>query len=147
MTRLMILAFVVCLLMLVLAPTLNTNQLGFIDHKTAVGWIGIGVMVGGLGLRLWVSYVSTMWITAQPQLVRDGPYRILRHPRYTGVILLWVGAGMTTANWIVPLINAAVMFGVYYFRIQSEEAMLLAEFGEQYQAYRVHTWRLVPFVF
>jgi len=60
---------------------------------------------------------------------------------------MWIGAGFATLNWIAATIIILVMVTGYHYRIISEEAMLLTTFGEQYQAYRADTWKLLPFVY
>ncbi len=75
-----------------------------------------------------------------------GPHEYVRHPCYLGVILLWVGAGLATVNWIAAALVTLTFVAAYRYRINAEERMLVASFGEQYVAYKEHTWRLLPFV-
>jgi len=72
---------------------------------------------------------------------------VIRNPGYSGDLLLWVGAGLAVSNWIVAVVITLVMFSSYRYRIQSEEHMLLATFGEDYQAYMAKTWRLIPLIY
>lgn len=60
---------------------------------------------------------------------------MIRHPGYSGMLLLWVGAGVAVSNWIVAVVATLVMLASYRYRIQSEEHKLLATFGKEYQAY------------
>jgi protein-S-isoprenylcysteine O-methyltransferase Ste14 len=62
-------------------------------------------------------------------------------------MLVWVGSGLALGNWIAAALIALIMFGVYGYRIRSEEAMLLATFGDRYQQYRRQTWKLLPFLY
>jgi protein-S-isoprenylcysteine O-methyltransferase Ste14 len=64
-----------------------------------------------------------------------------------GVLLMWVGAGFATLNWVAVTVIMLAMGLSYHYRIVSEEAMLMTTFGEQYQTYKEHTWRLLPFVY
>jgi protein-S-isoprenylcysteine O-methyltransferase len=152
-TRLLGTAFLLAILALIAAPVLNAFQAGEVSHVLIIGWIGIGIMLCGLALRLWANvvlgryYTSTLRLTEGQRIVTGGPYRILRHPGYSGMLMTWVGAGLATANWIAATLIALVMLAAYYYRIQSEEAMLLTSFGEPYQAYAARTWRLLPFVY
>src|SRR5262245_12652866 len=94
-------------------------------------------MIGGLALRLWANqtlgqfYTSTLRIAERQRIIRQGPYKVLRHPGYGGLLLTWAGAGLATENWIAATIIILVMFISYHYRIISEEAMLLTAFGEQ----------------
>lgn len=118
-----------------------------------VSGFGLALMVAGVGLRVWAMrvlgeyYTRTLRTAQQQNLVDRGPYRVIRHPGYLGVLMLWVGAGLATANWMATLLIALVMFVAYHYRIQSEEQMLAATFGEQYRQYAGRTRRLIPFVF
>ena len=62
-------------------------------------------------------------------------------------MLVWVGSGLALANWIAAVLITLLMFGVYRYRIRSEEAMLLTTFGERYQQYCQQTWKLLPFLY
>ena len=85
-------------------------------------------------------------ISESQRVVQEGPYKNVRHPGYLGVILLWVGAGLATVNWIVAALATLTVIAAYRYRINAEERMLVASFGAQYEAYMKHTWRLLLFV-
>jgi len=110
-------------------------------------------MVSGIGLRAWANttlgafYTRTLRVTADQQLIEQGPYRVLRHPGYTGGILLWIGAGLATVNWLVTSVIAIVTSSAYGYRIRSEEAMLVQTFGAAYQTYQQRTWKLFPLIY
>jgi protein-S-isoprenylcysteine O-methyltransferase Ste14 len=93
---------------------------------------------------LGVFYTRTLRVSAEQHIVETGPYRVVRHPGYTGSMLFWLGAGLATMNWLITGIIAIVTASGYVYRIQSEEAMLEQTFGEDYQAYQRRTWRLFP---
>ena len=137
---------------IILPPVLNLIQMG----QTAlaiVGWIGLVIMLLGLGLRVWsmrvlgAFYSRTLRVTDTQSIVTQGPYRVIRHPGYLGTMLVWVGYGLALTNWIAAALIALLMLGVYGYRIHSEEAMLLATFGDQYQRYCQRTWKLLPFLY
>jgi protein-S-isoprenylcysteine O-methyltransferase Ste14 len=71
----------------------------------------------------------------------------VRHPGYLGVLLLWLGAGLASANVLVAGLIAISMGRAYRRRIGSEEAMLTDTFGEDYVAYTHRTRRLIPWVY
>src|SRR5262245_19763289 len=152
-TRLIGKAFIIAILVLIAAPALNAFQIGPLSKGVAVGWAGIGVMLGGIALRWWANrtlgrfYTSTLCVAEGQEIIRQGPYKTLRHPGYSGVLLMWVGAGFATLNWVAVTIIILAMGVGYHYRIASEEAMLMTTFGEQYQTYKAHTWKLLPFVY
>jgi protein-S-isoprenylcysteine O-methyltransferase len=152
-TRLLGAAFGLGLLALAGAPVLNAYGVADMVLGPAVGWGGVAVMVGGLALRLWSQavlgryYTSTLRHAADQPVLAAGPYRLLRHPGYAGLLLAWLGAGLATANWAAALAIAFLMVAAYSYRIAAEEAMLLGTFGDRYKEYMARTWRLVPYVY
>ena len=151
-TRLIGLAFGLSILALILAPLLNSFEVAHLDLGFPVGWVGVTLMLGGLALRWWANavlgrfYTSTLRLAEDQQIVRAGPYRLVRHPGYGGVLLLWVRAGLASQNWAVAAIILSLMSVAYAYRIKSEESMLQTAFGDQYRSYMQSTWRLVPWV-
>ncbi len=150
-TRYIGLAFGVTFGMLLLSPILNALQVGRLSDT--VGVIGLVVMVVGLGLRYWTHktlgafYTRTLLVTTDHHIVDNGPYRIIRNPGYLGTLLLFIGAGLAVSNWIAVIVIAAALVSAYRYRIRSEEAMLVTEFGDAYKAYMARTWKLVPLVY
>jgi protein-S-isoprenylcysteine O-methyltransferase len=152
-TRLLGAAFGLGLLALAVAPALNAYGVAEMAAGAVVGWIGVAVVVAGLALRLWSQavlgryYTSTLRHAADQPVLAAGPYRLLRHPGYGGMLLAWLGAGLATANWAATLALALLMVVAYAYRIAAEEAMLLGAFGERYKEYMARTWRLAPYVY
>ena len=152
-TRLIGAYFGVACVALLIAPLLNLVPRGHLGHAGLTGWAGIVIMVGGIALRFWANralgayYTRTLRTAPEQRIARNGPYRLIRHPGYLGVVLMWVGAGLATVNWITGSIIVVGALAAYGYRIRSEEAMLAEAFGPQYRAYEARTWRLVPFIF
>ncbi len=152
-TKLVGIAFFLTGLALLAAPALNYLQIGTLTLSPFVGWIGIVIAVSGIALRLWANktlgafYTRTLRVAATQHIVREGPYRLLRHPGYLGSILMWVGAALATTNWIAAFVAVVVMFIAYHFRIVSEEIMLLTAMGKEYREYQAHTWKLIPLIY
>jgi len=152
-TRLLGAAFGLGLLALAAAPALNAYGVATMDLGGAAGWVGVAVMLGGLAVRLWSQavlgryYTSTLRHAADQPVLASGPYRLLRHPGYAGMLLAWLGAGLATTNWAVALVLCLLMVVAYSYRIAAEEAMLLGAFGDRYKEYMARTWRLLPYVY
>ena len=152
-TRLLGLAFGFSILALLLAPLLNHFEVARLDLGFPVGWVGVALMLGGLALRWWANavlgryYTSTLRLAEGQQIVRAGPYRLVRHPGYGGVLLLWAGAGLASQNWAAAAIVLGQMSVAFACRIKSEESMLQTAFGDQYRSYMQATWKLIPWVF
>jgi protein-S-isoprenylcysteine O-methyltransferase Ste14 len=117
------------------------------------GAFGPVVMLVGLGLRIWAAlvlgrfYTRTLRVEGDQIVVRDGPYQLVRHPGYLGVLLMWGGFGLSAANWLATLGVGLAMGFAYNRRIRSEEAMLVEKLGDTYREYTETTWRLVPGVY
>jgi protein-S-isoprenylcysteine O-methyltransferase len=145
-------AFLAALVALLLAPVLNAFRIGVIG-PAAVGWVGVGLMLSGFALRFWATralgrfYTRTLRIAGDQPVIDHGPYKVLRHPGYSGVLVMWAGAGLAALNWIVAAALIVGMGGVYGYRIRCEEEMLRSSLGQPYETYRARTWRLVPFLY
>ena len=145
--------FGVSILLLLLAPLLNAFHLGRAGTGLLLAWLGVALMALGILLRAWSTrvlgrfYTRTLLIDSGHRLVREGPYRLVRHPGYTGSLLVWIGAGLAAANWIVFIPVSLLCLAAYIYRMRSEEAMLLATFGQEYEEYMRCTKRLVPFIY
>jgi protein-S-isoprenylcysteine O-methyltransferase Ste14 len=116
----------------------------------AFQYIGLLVMIGG-GLLRHVALVSlgtlfsrVVQIQADHRIIKTGPYRWFRHPAYTGMILINVGAVMALGTWLGALIVLILMLFSTLYRIRVEEILLLETFGNEYRAYMAETWRLFP---
>jgi protein-S-isoprenylcysteine O-methyltransferase Ste14 len=116
-------------------------------------WLGVGVLVVGLALRAWAMttlgrfYTRTLRTVDAQQLVEAGPYRAVRHPGYSASLLVWVGYAIALGSWIGTTLTIGVLGPVYLWRINAEETLLRASFGDRYAAYQQRTKRLVPFVY
>lgn len=117
-----------------------------------VRWIGVAVFVAGGILRLWPVFVLgrrfSGLVAIQPghKLVTTGIYSIIRHPSYLGLLinpLGWAIAFRSTIGIILTVLLLIPTIG----RIRSEEALLLSQFGSEYEAYRARTSRLIPGIY
>jgi protein-S-isoprenylcysteine O-methyltransferase Ste14 len=115
-----------------------------------VRWAGLAVMAAGLALRvfsiLWLGPMFTRLVQVLPghRLVTSGPYRFVRHPSYSGLLLFFTGLGLAFGDWLSMLIMAFVpALGVLY-RIRVEEEVLIGTFGEEYEEYRGRVGSLLP---
>lgn len=118
------------------------------------GWwplaLGLAVFAAGLALRAWAVrelgrfFRFTVVVQADHQVVDSGPYRLIRHPSYTGLLMAALGLGISLGTWLsIPLCLAPPLVG-FSIRLAHEERVLANELGEPYRAYMRRTWRLVP---
>ena len=113
---------------------------------------GLAFFLAGIGLRGWsfaaLGRYSTYAIVVSPAqpVVATGPYRWLRHPSYTGGLLLAAGAGLMSANWAGVAAMTLLPLAVTVWRIHLEEHALLTGLGDRYRAYASDRRRLVPLI-
>jgi protein-S-isoprenylcysteine O-methyltransferase Ste14 len=119
-------------------------------RRRVPAFCGPAVMVMAITLRAWAAvtlgrfYTRTLRTISGQPVVRTGPYRFVRHPGYLGTLLMWLGFGLSTRDWLTGALSAGVMLLMYWRRIEAEEAMLQQDLGQAYQAYMAHTPRLIP---
>jgi protein-S-isoprenylcysteine O-methyltransferase Ste14 len=143
----------------VLVGVYSGIALGFVaatNHwaPTGGGWpvviAGAAIMVAGIALRIWaIAVLGNLFdyaVTIHPDhhLVEAGPYRVLRHPSYTGLLLALGGLGIALADWVSLAALVVLPLAGVLMRIRAEEAALTGAFGERYASYAARTARLVP---
>jgi protein-S-isoprenylcysteine O-methyltransferase Ste14 len=116
-------------------------------------YIGLFLMVSGILFRQWAIWVlgrffsTKVRIVSDHRIIRSGPYRYLRHPSYTGMLLILLGLGFASRTWLGTITILALFSLVIGYRINVEENALKAEFGQEYVEYAKTTKRLLPFIF
>ena len=116
-------------------------------------WVAVGLLVAGLALRWWAIltlgrlFNTNVAIRTDHRVVRRGPYRHVRHPSYSGLLLAFAGLGVSFGSWLsLGVILVPVLAAVLY-RIGVEESALVEALGEQYGRYCDATKRLIPLVY
>jgi protein-S-isoprenylcysteine O-methyltransferase Ste14 len=122
-------------------------------HPVLIFGLGIVLMISGVVFRWYVIRVLGKYFSVQlavqpgQTVMKDGPYRWIRHPSYTGSLITMLGLGIALTNWLclisVPLIT---LIG-YIYRANVEEQMLVNALGDPYREYMKNTKRFIPFVY
>ena len=116
----------------------------------SVQYLGLLLIPVGLVLREWAIiklgrfFSRTVRLEAGHEIITDGPYRWIRHPSYTGMILIYLGIAFAIGTWLGVFVTFGLILGATMYRISIEEKMLIAAFGTAYQDYSKRTWRLFP---
>ncbi|HUB74072.1 MAG TPA: isoprenylcysteine carboxylmethyltransferase family protein [Solirubrobacteraceae bacterium] len=123
---------------------------GLTVHDAALRALGAIVLAGGLALAVWArvhlgrNWGMPMSEKDEPELVTSGPYRLVRHPIYTGILLGMLGTALATnLYWLVAFAVSAPYF-LYSARV--EEGIMARAFPSAYPGYRARTKMLIPFV-
>ena len=132
----------------VLVPVLNARfapeSLALVQFGAALTFIGVAFAVWAR-LRLAGNWSSDVTLKRDHELIVDGPYRWVRHPIYTGVLVALIGTGLAIGEWRAPV--AVVLAGVAWWRkLTIEEVVMRRQFGDAYVRYAERTRALIPFV-
>jgi protein-S-isoprenylcysteine O-methyltransferase Ste14 len=113
--------------------------------------LGLALLALGMGLAIWArvnigrNWGSPMTQKDEPELVTSGPYHLVRHPIYSGILVAGVGSSVAL-SWM--WLTAVVLAGIYFiYSATVEERYLTKQFPDTYPAYKRSTKMLVPFVF
>jgi protein-S-isoprenylcysteine O-methyltransferase Ste14 len=147
-------AMLVCLAATVAAVNLVPRLVPTAAIRPGLGsfLVGMLLLLGGLVLRGWSImtlgeyFTHNVMVSSDQRVVASGPYHLLRHPSYAGILLAAAGVGLAAANWVV--VGGLLLLTVtpLLWRIRVEEKVLLKTVGEPYRAYAAEHKRVVPLV-
>ena len=129
----------------------DRKELWTIDGDT-IRWLGVVLFAAGGALRIWPVFVLgnrfSGLVAIQPRhtLVTSGIYRVIRHPSYLGLLINSLGWSLAFRSGVGVLLTL-LLIPPLLARINAEEKLLHSQFGDEYNAYRSHTWRLVPGIY
>ena len=126
-------------------------DMSFVPDELWIVWLGFVITVAGLAFTCWARVIlgrnwsGVVQLKQDHELIVRGPYSIVRHPIYTGLLLAFLGSAIAVGRWRALL--AAVIVGVSFWRkLRLEERWLCELFGEQYRNYMKRVKALVPWV-
>jgi protein-S-isoprenylcysteine O-methyltransferase Ste14 len=115
-------------------------------------WIGLVLWWSGIALRLWSFHTLGRYFTFTVQtsgdqpVIADGPYQLVRHPSYAGLLLVIMAVGLFIGNWLSFVCLTVATTEGLVFRIRVEERALMQHLGDGYRVYAATRKRLVPFI-
>jgi protein-S-isoprenylcysteine O-methyltransferase Ste14 len=121
-----------------------------LDLQEPLRWVGLVLIVAGVAFALWAivtlgrHYDLVPEVHQDHELVRAGPYRLVRHPIYTGLAIHFAGACLATGNLLLIAGTLFVTFPAFYVRARAEERLLRDRFGAAYDDYARRVGMLVP---
>ncbi|MBS1883435.1 MAG: isoprenylcysteine carboxylmethyltransferase family protein [Actinobacteria bacterium] len=119
-------------------------------HSIVLGAVGAVAFAAGIALAVWArvhlgrNWGMPMTRKDEPELVTSGPYRLIRHPIYSGLLAAVLGTALLTN--LIGLVIVAILGAYFYYSASVEERNLTATFPAAYPAYRARTKMLIPFV-
>ncbi len=123
----------------------------FVPNTQSVVWLGVALTIAGLSLaiaaRLFLggNWSGTVTIKKGHTLVRRGPYALVRHPIYSGILLAILGTALAIGE-IRALMGASLVFLILWHKMNLEERFMTEQFGASYAEYRHQVKALIPFV-
>ncbi len=117
-----------------------------------VFFLGIALMLGGMTLRYWSiitlgqAFRTTVETHHNQKMITHGPYKFIRHPSYSGWLLICCGYGVAVQNWLSLLTAVMLPLAALIYRIRVEEAVLVASFGSDYLEYQKRSKKLIPWI-
>jgi protein-S-isoprenylcysteine O-methyltransferase Ste14 len=146
--------FVSFFIFIFLAVGLQILKIGVLNED--IVWVAVtGTIVFLFGLILRLAAFITLGMGFRPvvssarneTVIKKGVYRIIRHPSYTGMILIYTGISLCLLNWVLLLISAAGFSALYIWRVHLEEKVLVSRFGKEYSDYQKKTRKFIPYVY
>ena len=135
---------------LAITITLICRYLNLWITPASIQYLGLLLIPAGLVLREWAIlklgrfFSRTVQVETGHTIITDGPYRWIRHPSYTGMILMYLGIAFAIGTWLGVFVTVGLMLGASMYRISVEEKVLIKAFGTAYRDYMKRTWRLFP---
>lgn len=117
--------------------------------SAAVGWFGAALVAAGVAFCFWArwhlggNWSGTVTLKEGHELIGSGPYRAIRHPIYTGILLALLGTAVQIGE-ARAFIAVLVALGSFYFKARREESFLAEEFGERFAAHAQRTGMFLP---
>jgi protein-S-isoprenylcysteine O-methyltransferase Ste14 len=122
----------------------------FLPHSLAMELAGLIIILLGLTLRIWTRltiagmYSGYLRVKVGHVLVTDGPYQLVRHPGYTGFVIMALGLCIGYSSLIGLIAIPLLLLPGLAYRMKVEERMMVEHFGKEYQAYAGRSKKLIP---
>ncbi|HUA19027.1 MAG TPA: isoprenylcysteine carboxylmethyltransferase family protein [Bryobacteraceae bacterium] len=138
---------------LLFAPRIGIRWLGLelLPDTAALAYTGAALTFAGIAFAVWARFAigrnwsGTVTIKQDHELIRRGPYALVRHPIYSGLLLAVVGTALAV-NELRGLAALVLVTLAFCLKLRTEESFMLQQFGDQYRGYRREVKALIPFV-
>ena len=122
-----------------------------IPHVEALAWTGVVLCVAGFVFCIWARFTlgrnwsGVVTLKGGHELITSGPYALVRHPIYTGLLTMFV-ATVIVLGHVAGIIAMPFVFASFWIKLRYEEKLMLKQFPEQYAAYQKRVKRIIPFI-
>jgi protein-S-isoprenylcysteine O-methyltransferase Ste14 len=121
----------------------------FVPDTPSVEWLGVVIMAAGVAIAFWARFhLGANWsgvvtLKQDHELIRTGPYRTIRHPIYTGILLAFLGNAVEVGQ-VRGLLGLLIIWLSFYVKARREESFLVQEFGPRFDEHSQHTGMFLP---
>jgi protein-S-isoprenylcysteine O-methyltransferase Ste14 len=122
-----------------------------IPHTKSSAWAGAFLCLSGLVFAIWARVIlgrnwsGVITLKEGHELIERGPYRIVRHPIYTGILTMFAGTAIVV-GYFGGFIGLLLLFVSFWIKLKGEEDLMLKHFPAEYSAYQHRVKRIIPFL-
>jgi protein-S-isoprenylcysteine O-methyltransferase Ste14 len=122
-----------------------------IPHIEATVWTSAVLCVAGLAFTVWArvtlgrNWSGVVTLKEGHELIQRGPYRLVRHPIYTGLMTMFL-ATVIARGHVAGIVGILLLFVSFWIKLGDEEELMLKQFPDQYSAYQQRVKRIIPFL-
>ena len=122
-----------------------------IPRMEIIAWAGVVLCLAGLSFCIWArailgrNWSGAVTLKEEHELIERGPYRLVRHPIYTGLIAMFLATAIVLGH-VGGIIGLVLVFISFWIKLSDEERVMLKQFPDQYAAYQRRVKRIIPFV-
>lgn len=137
---------------LLLNPTHGWTTRTILPGNDAVEWVAVALCATGVAFAIWARHtLGRNWsgvptVKEDHELIVSGPYRFVRHPIYTGLLLAVFASAFVATGRLGGLLFFLILAVLLHFKAQIEEKFMLQTFPQSYPEYRRRTKAIIPFI-
>jgi protein-S-isoprenylcysteine O-methyltransferase Ste14 len=149
--RYWVLLVIACLLLLYSGELPSPLNLRFIPRATPIACAAAFLCILGLAFALWArvtlgrNWSGVVTLKEGHELVERGPYRFVRHPIYTGILIMFFATALLQSH-MAGFVGVLLIFASFWIKLECEERLMLQQFPERYAVYQRRVKRIIPFV-
>jgi protein-S-isoprenylcysteine O-methyltransferase Ste14 len=122
-----------------------------VPHAPSSAWVGVFLCVSGLLFAIWARVIlgrnwsGVITLKEEHELIVRGPYRVVRHPIYTGILAMFAGTAIAI-GYFGGFLGLLLVFVSFWLKLKREEDLMLKHFPDKYVAYQRRVKRIIPFL-